>query len=101
RRDDRRPLHHALHGVRHPEAEPNPDGAAPQAQHDRLDKELQQHVELPRAPPVTDTSMMFMMPMPPTISDTAAIPASRYVIVCVAEVSTPAISSSVRTMKPL
>ena len=26
---------------------------------------------------VTDTSMMFMMPMPPTSSDTAAIPASR------------------------
>ena len=32
---------------------------------------------------VTDTSMMFMMPMPPTSSDTAAMPDSRYVITCV------------------
>ena len=29
---------------------------------------------------VTDTSMMFMMPMPPTSSDTAAMPESRYVM---------------------
>ena len=29
---------------------------------------------------VTDTSMMFMMPMPPTRSETEAIAASRYVI---------------------
>ena len=29
---------------------------------------------------VTDTSMMFMMPMPPTSSDTAAMPDSRYVM---------------------
>ncbi len=30
---------------------------------------------------VTDTSMMFMMPMPPTTSETMAMPASRLVIV--------------------
>ncbi|MND03161.1 hypothetical protein D3C83_228500 [compost metagenome] len=32
---------------------------------------------------VTETSMMFMMPMPPTRRLTAAIPASRYVKTCV------------------
>ena len=35
---------------------------------------------------VTDTSMMFMIPIPPTSSDTAAMPASRKVIVVVVEV---------------
>ena len=49
----------------------------------RLDEELQQDVDAPRTDrdcgmpisrvrSVTDTSMMFMMPMPPTSSDTAA-----------------------------
>ena len=33
---------------------------------------------------VTDTSMMFMMPMPPTMSETAAIAYSRLVITCAA-----------------
>ncbi len=32
---------------------------------------------------VTDTSMMFMMPMPPTSSEIAAMPASSRVNVCV------------------
>ena len=48
---------------------------------------------------VTDTSMMFMMPMPPTSSDTPAMPASSAVIVRVVSVRMAAISSSVRTMK--
>ena len=48
---------------------------------------------------VTDTSMMFMMPMPPTSSDTPAMLASSAVIVCVASLRTLAISSIVRTMK--
>ncbi len=42
---------------------------------------------------VTDTSMMFMMPMPPTISDTPAMPASSVVIVPMAAVRMSAISS--------
>ena len=42
---------------------------------------------------VTDTSMMFMMPMPPTISDTPAMPASSVVIVPIAAVRMSAISS--------
>ena len=46
---------------------------------------------------VTDTSMMFMMPMPPTMSDTPAMPASSVVIVPMACVRMSAISSSVRT----
>ncbi len=33
---------------------------------------------------VTDTSMMFMMPMPPTMSETPAMPASSVVIVPIA-----------------
>ena len=45
---------------------------------------------------VTDTSMMFMMPMPPTMSDTPAMPASSVVIVPIACVRMSAISSSVR-----
>ena len=48
---------------------------------------------------VTETSMMFMMPMPPTSSDTPAMPASSDVIVSVACTRTLAISSIVRTMK--
>ena len=48
---------------------------------------------------VTDTSMMFMIPMPPTSSDTPAIDASSMVIVRVVSVRIAAMSSSVRTMK--
>ena len=48
---------------------------------------------------VTETSMMFMIPMPPTSSDTPAIAASSVVIVRVVSVRTLAISSCVRTMK--
>ena len=48
---------------------------------------------------VTETSMMFMIPMPPTSSDTPAIAASSVVIVLVVSVRTLAISSCVRTMK--
>ena len=43
--------------------------------------------------------MMFMMPMPPTMSDTPAIPARSVVMVPIAEVLMSAISSSVRIMK--
>ncbi len=48
---------------------------------------------------VTDTSMMFMMPMPPTSSDTPAIDARSDVIVRVISVRVAAISSSVRAVK--
>ena len=41
---------------------------------------------------VTETSMMFMMPMPPTISEIAAIPPSSAVIVAPARCSVLAIS---------
>ena len=63
------------------------DAAAEKAQHDRLDQELHQHVAAARADrhaqadlrvrSVTDTSMMFMMPMPPTSSDTPRCSPSR------------------------
>ena len=48
---------------------------------------------------VTDTSMMFMMPMPPTSSETPAIAASSVVIVRVVSGADAAISSCVWTMK--
>ena len=48
---------------------------------------------------VTETSMMFMIPMPPTSSDTPAMPARSAVIVWVVSLLTLAISSIVRTMK--
>ena len=48
---------------------------------------------------VTDTSMMFMMPMPPTMSDTPAMPASRFVIVSTVAVLMSAISCWVRIVK--
>ena len=59
------------------------DDSAEAGEHHRLDQELHQHLARRRAPmarrmpisrvrSVTDTSMMFMMPMPPTIRLTAA-----------------------------
>ena len=48
---------------------------------------------------VTETSMMFMMPIPPTSSDTEATLISRPVIVCAICTRVAAISSIVRTLK--
>ena len=48
---------------------------------------------------VTLTSMMFMMPMPPTRSDTAATLASSVVIVSVPCACAPAISERLRIEK--
>ena len=48
---------------------------------------------------VTDTSMMFMMPMPPTTSETPAMSESRTISVRVVSVRRSAISSCVRTVK--
>ena len=67
-------------------------------------------MSLPRAPTairtpisrvrsVTLTSMMFMIPMPPTSSDTPAIAPSRIVIVFVVEVAISMISCWLRTWK--
>ena len=50
---------------------------------------------------VTDTSMMFMMPMPPTISETTAMARVNIVIVWVMPVRMLVMSSCVRTMKSL
>jgi len=71
-----------------PEGEPladeHPDRAADQTQHHRLEQELQQHRgggrpdRLPQTDlgvrSLTDTSMMFMMPMPPTSRLTPTMP---------------------------
>ena len=48
---------------------------------------------------VTDTSMMFMMPMPPTSSETAAMAVSSVVIVCVPSCCALAISVRLRMEK--
>ena len=48
---------------------------------------------------VTETSMMFMMPMPPTSSDTAAMPVSRYVKTCVVSPSVLRKSAWLRIME--
>ena len=91
------------------EAEADAEQSAEEADDDGLDEELQQDVLAARADgerspisrvrSVTDTSMMFMMPIPPTSSDTPAMAASSVVIVRVVSVRTLAISSCVRTMK--
>ncbi len=57
-----------------------------QADQNRLDQKLLHDILLARSdrhpdadlvgPPVTDTSMIFMTPMPPTISDMTAMPRS-------------------------
>ena len=48
---------------------------------------------------VTETSMMFMMPMPPTTSEIAAVAASSQVSVCCAAVRACTISATFRTRK--
>ena len=103
---------HPCHNVT-PRATPNPT-AIPMPPPNRLNTTAStrncRSTSRPRAPiairnpisrvrSVTDTSMMFMIPMPPTSSDTPAMLASRAVIVCVASFRTLAISSIVLTMK--
>ena len=69
------------------EAHDDPDQPAEQRQRQGLDEELGEDVARPRAPtalrmPIsrvrsrTDTSMMFMIPIPPTTSEIEAIPPS-------------------------
>ena len=73
-------------------------------------EELQQHVAcraptarrmpISRVRSVTESSMMFMMPMPPTISETAAMLASSAVIVRLARSSVLPSCSSVTFSRP-
>ncbi len=56
-------------------------------------------VPISRVRSVTLTSMMFMIPIPPTINEMTATPASSAVIVSVVAVAVAAISSWVRTVK--
>ena len=87
-RDERAPLGEVADRFGAGDAERDAGDAADQRERDRLDQELQQDVRAARAPTamrrpisrvrsVTDTSMMFMMPMPPTSNETDAIAASR------------------------
>ena len=56
-------------------------------------------IPISRVRSVTDTSMMFMMPIPPTSSDTPAIHASRIVIVLLVSFAASATSVMFRTVK--
>ena len=87
-------------------AEHDADGAAGQADGHRFGQELPGHVaaagadrhaqpDLACVRSVTDSSVMFMMPMPPTSSDTAATAASSQRIVPLARSRVPASCSSV------
>ena len=84
-------------------AQPDPDHPADQAEHRRFGQELDQDVP-PRAPSalrrpisrvrsVTETSMMFMIPIPPTSSEMAAMPPRKMV-------STEVIVRAVATKNP-
>ncbi len=86
------------------QAERNADEAAEQGEHNRLDQELHQHLPLFRtdgqmdadfagARSVTDTNMIFMMPMPPTGRRTAATAGRRPVSRRVVLVIVPTISA--------
>ena len=79
------------------------DQAAEDAQHHRLDQELPEDVArlaptalrmpISRVRSVTDTSMMFMMPMPPTSSEMPAMAPRKMVSTLVIWSKTPRMSS--------
>ena len=56
-------------------------------------------IPISRVRSVTDTSMMFMIPMPPTTSDTDAIPPSSRLMIRVADSARASISDRFRTLK--
>ncbi len=80
-----------------PHADDDADHASGDADKDRFDQELRQDVDAPwrrhmrrpisRVRSVTDTYMMFMMPIPPTTSEMPAMQASSVVIRSVVEFS--------------
>ena len=90
-------------------AQQDAHGAADQAQHDGLHQELPQDVAGPaptamrrpisRVRSVTDTSMMFMIPTPPTTSEIMATHSSRLVIRVVVEDRVLVISVMSRMVK--
>ena len=90
-------------------AQQDADGAADQAEDDRLDQELPQDVAaraptamrrpISRVRSVTETSMMFMIPTPPTTSEIMATHSSRLVIKVVVEVRVLVISVMSRMLK--
>ena len=82
----RRPVQQLAQAERRRHAEHDARGAAEQAERQRFHQELRSTSRrrapsdsrrpISRVRSVTDTSMMFMMPMPPTSSETAATLAS-------------------------
>ncbi len=81
----------------------------PATQHHGFDEKLAQNVRpvapiairmpISRVRSVTDTSMMFMMPIPPTISETPAMDASNRVITLEDSSASWATSARLRTVK--
>src|SRR5713101_5229507 len=85
---ERPPLGEVADQLGAPDAERDADASADHRERHRLDQELEHDVAPARAPTamrrpisrvrsVTDTSMMFMIPMPPTSRETEAIAASK------------------------
>ena len=89
--DDDGGVEQAGQDLRRDDPERRAQHAAGQAEHDGLDQELPEdrprrapsalRMPISRVRSVTETSMMFMTPMPPTSSDSAAMPVSRTVSV--------------------
>ena len=87
--DRERPLEVCGESVRSHQSEPDADQAATERQRERFGEELREdiarraptaiRIPISRVRSVTLTSMMFMMPMPPTSRETAAIAASNVV----------------------
>ena len=105
----RRPMHVVADQDRSHPPQENADPAAHQAEHDGLHEELAEDVvaaaptairrPISRVRSVTETSMMFMMPTPPTISEMAAAISSMMPIKVVVEEKILVISVMSRMLK--
>ena len=90
-------------------AEEDADRAAAEAQHDGFGEELPEDMVAPaptamrrpisRVRSVTETSMIFMIPTPPTTSEIMATTNSRMLICCVVELNALLISLMSRMLK--
>ena len=103
-----RPMHGRRAPKSRPRAEQDAHDPAQQAEHDGLDQELPQDVDraptairkpISRVRSVTDTSMMFMMPTPPTTSEMKATIMSNMLIRSDVEVIVLVISVMSRMLK--
>jgi len=85
--NQRRPISRQRDCFRSCDAEKDSENSPDRAKRNRFDQKLRENVA-----PVTLTSMIFMIPMPPTTSETPAIAPSNPVITSVVAVAASAIS---------